>query len=375
MSALPAPVIIASDAALRQMAAELRQEALIGVDTEANSLYSYETRVCLIQISSRSADYIVDPFPIQDMTPLGELLAHPQIEKVFHAAEYDLLCLWRQYGFQLVNLFDTMLAARVLNAQLVGLGDLLQQYFGVQVDKRHQQDDWSIRPLPADSLRYAQMDTHYLPALRDQQRESLEALGRLEEVAEVFNDALLVEMKPQEFDAEGFWRIPKPDQLSRRQMALLRELYLLREDIARHLDLPPFKVIENYRLIQWAMHPPTKTQEVSGSGLHPQVTKTYGQDVLEAIKRGYQAKLPTRPQPPGPEPLIADRYVALHNWRKAMAQQRQVEGNIIMTKYTLWELARHKPLSREDLRNIRGLGEWRIAHYGDSLLELLAKLK
>jgi ribonuclease D len=161
-------------------------------------------------------------------------------------------------------------------------------------------------------------------------------------------------------------------------MALLRELYLLRDDIARNMNLPPFKVIENYRLIQWATHPPDKAQDIgqpNARGLHPQVIQNYSQDIVEAIRRGYQARLPTRPNSPAPEPIIADRYVALHDWRKAMAQQRRVEANIIMTKQTLWELARRKPLSLEALREIRGLGAWRIAHYGESLLSLLARLK
>lgn len=374
---LPAFQMIEGDEALCQMAEALQGEPLLAIDTEANSMYSYETRVCLVQISSRSADYIVDPFTIRDMSPVGQLLANPQIEKVFHAAEYDLVCLYRQYGFKVVNLFDTMLAARVLNAKVVGLADLLQQHFGIQMDKSHQQDDWAVRPLPIDNLHYAQMDTHYLPTLRDLQHQALIERGRLEEALEVFNDVLLIEIKPQEFDPDGFWRLAKSDQLNRRQMALLRELYLLRDDIARHLNLPPFKVIENYRLIQWAIRPPEKPQDVSqaNGGLHPQVVKAYSQDIVEAIKRGYQARLPIRPNPQGPDPLIADRYVALHDWRKAMAQQRQVEANIIVTKQTLWELAQRKPLSLEELRGIRGLGAWRIAQYGESLLQLLARLK
>ncbi|MCS6836364.1 MAG: HRDC domain-containing protein [Anaerolineae bacterium] len=374
---LPPPQIVEGDEALCQMVEALRDEPLLAIDTEANSMYSYETRVCLVQISSRSADYIIDPFTIRDTSPLGHLLADPQIEKVFHAAEYDLVCLHRQYGFKLVNLFDTMLAARVLNAAVVGLADLLQQHFGVQVDKSHQQDNWAVRPLSDDSLRYAQMDTHYLLALRDKQRQALADLGRLEEAQEVFNDVLLVEIKPHEFDPDGFWRLTRADQLTRRQMALLRELYLLRDDIARHLNLPPFKVIENYRLIQWAIRPPSKAQDINlaDGGLHPQVVKTYSQDIVEAIKRGYQARLPTRPTPQTPDPIVADRYVALHDWRKAVAQQRRVEANIIMTKHTLWELARRKPLSLEELGQIRGLGAWRVAQYGDALLQLLARLK
>src|SRR5690606_29531 len=132
-------------------------------DTESNSLYAYRERVCLIQLSTRSRDYILDPLIIVDMSPLAPLLADPGVEKVFHAAEYDLICLHRDYGFIVNNLFDTMVAARICGYKAIGLGSLLSEFLGVELDKRHQRDDWGERPLPPDSLRYAQMDTHYLP--------------------------------------------------------------------------------------------------------------------------------------------------------------------------------------------------------------------
>src|SRR5262249_2530874 len=154
------------------------------IDTESNSLYAYRERVCLVQISTRTADYIVDPLTIGDMTPFADLMANPAIEKVFHAAEYDLICLKRDYALICQNLFDTMIAARIVGLKLVGLGNLLEQYAGVKADKSHQRDNWGERPLPKESLLYAQMDTHYLPLLRDSLHAELVNTNRLTEAQE-----------------------------------------------------------------------------------------------------------------------------------------------------------------------------------------------
>lgn len=373
---LPAPIFIDSDDKLNALVSQLLGETLIGVDTEANSMYSYETRVCLVQISSRTQDYIIDPFRIKNMQSLGDLLANPQVEKVFHAAEYDMICLKRQYGFDLVNLFDTMLAARVLGEQLVGLGDVLNAHFGVTVDKSHQQDDWAERPLPLDRVIYAQMDTHYLPALYDQQKAQLLAQGRLEEAKEVFQDIMLTEVKAQEFDPEGFWRLVRPEQLNKRQMAILRELFLLREDIARNEDVPPFKVMENKRLVELANNPPAHARDLYDlRSMSARLLRTYGDDIIAAIQRGKQARPPVPRPLEQMDPILSDRYIALHTWRKETALKRGVESNVIVSKHTLRDIARLYPQSLAELRQVRGMGEWRIAQYGEALLALVKTLK
>ena len=163
---LPPATFITTYDALCQLVEQLSQETLIALDTESNSMHAYRGRVCLIQLSTREKDYIIDPLAITDMQPLGQLLVAPSIEKIFHAAEYDLICMQRDFGFSIINVFDTMLASRLLGVPHVGLADVLAAHFGVKPDKRHQLDDWGERPLPEESLIYAQMDTHYLPSLR-----------------------------------------------------------------------------------------------------------------------------------------------------------------------------------------------------------------
>ena len=144
--ALPQPTTIDSAGKLKTLARALAQEPLLAIDTESNSLYAYRERVCLIQLSTRTADFILDPFDLPDLQPLAPLFANPAIEKVFHAAEYDLMCMKRDFGFVFRNLFDTMIAARVCGRKQIGLGALLNDLAGVPVDKSHQRDDWGRRP-------------------------------------------------------------------------------------------------------------------------------------------------------------------------------------------------------------------------------------
>ena len=117
---------------------ELGREPLVAVDTESNSLHAYRERVCLIQFSIARADFLVDPLALKDLSSLAPIFEDERIEKIFHAAEYDLICLNRDFGFTFTNLFDTSVAARILGREAIGLGSMLEAEFGVRQNKRHQ---------------------------------------------------------------------------------------------------------------------------------------------------------------------------------------------------------------------------------------------
>ena len=376
MSSLPPAVYIATDSALATLAQDLAKEKLLAVDTESNSLHAYVGRVCLIQLSTRTQDYIIDPLAIKDMQPLGPLLRDPAIEKIFHAAEYDLICLKRDYDFDVVNLFDTMYAARVCGAKQIGLGDLLREHFGLSVDKSHQRDNWGQRPLPQDSLQYAQMDTHYLPLLRDKLVDRLTELKRLPEAQEVFADVSRIQVPERNFDPDGYWRIGRPHSLTRRQMGILREMFLEREAIAGAEDVPPFKIMSNKVLVNMSINPPGSMRELhSVDGLSSRLVRHYGNQLLAALDRGQKSRPPQPPQQERPDPVVAERYVVLHAWRKERAIHRDVESNIIVSKQTLWEMARSLPDTIEALQEIEGMGQWRLTMYGSELLDLIAQFR
>lgn len=359
---------------LSAMVDTLRREPLLAFDTESNSLHAYTERVCLIQISSRSADYIVDPLALPDLSLLGELLADPRIEAVFHASEYDLMCLKRDYHFEITNLFDTMVAARICGIRQIGLQNLVQTFLSIDLDKSHQRDNWGKRPLPIACLRYAQLDTHYLPELRDLLLAELEARGHLEEARETFDDLsrLTHAHEGRSFDPDGYWKIGIPARLPPRQMAILRELYIAREKLAEHADLPPMNVAQNRTLVELAQRAPTNKDDLRGIfGLSPNGLRRWGDHWLSAITHGLKADLRSQPQPEIVPVDIADRYNALHAWRKKRAEARGVESDVIITKQTLWSLAYKAPSTLEDLDNIEGLGPWRIQHYGSDILTIL----
>ncbi len=374
-SQLRLPVMVSSPRALQELARQLQNEPLIAIDSESNSLFAYREQVCLIQFSTRTEDWVVDPLVLHDLSPLAPIFADPRIEKVFHAAEYDLMCMKRDFGFTFANLFDTMLSARILGRKAIGLGTMLEEFFRIQVDKRFQRADWSVRPIPMEQLKYAQQDTHYLPALRDILFEQLKDKGVLPEAREVFTRLTEVPPAIHSFDPDGYWRINAARDFTRRQMALLRDLYLLRDEIARRRNRPPFKVFSDDTLVNTAKIAPHHLADLVGiSGLNRGQIDRYGHAILDAVQRGEKAKLPPRPdRGPRMDSATMARYDALRDWRKARAAERGVESDVIIPKEALWALAHKPPQSLTDLDQIPGLGPWKRDKYGDELLKLLAR--
>ncbi len=369
----PPAALITSAAGLRDLAAALAHEPLLAVDTESNSLHAYREQVCLIQLSTRSADYIVDALALADLSPLAALFADPAVEKVFHAAEYDIICLKRDYGFTFVNLFDTMVAARICGAQAFSLGSLVAARLGVTLDKGHQLDDWGQRPLPAARLRYAQHDTHYLPALRDVMQAELEAAGLMDEARELFADVCATAVPDTSFDPDGYWRIGRPQHLAPHELAILRELYLLREELARQRNQPPFKVVSNDVMVTLARTAPRTQAELEQvKGISARQAARDGRRLLAAVAAGVAAPPPRRPEREAQAPPeVLERYQALREWRRDRANARGVESDIILPKDTMWALAQRAPAGLDEMYGIAGLGPWRLSHYGAELLRVL----
>ncbi|MCY4466151.1 MAG: HRDC domain-containing protein [Chloroflexi bacterium] len=357
------------DGAVGRLAAQSR----LAVDTESNSMYAYRGRTCLVQISTADEDLLIDPLAIDDIGALGGILADPAIEKVFHAAEYDLICLKRDFDFDVCGIFDTMAAARVCGYTRIGLGNMLSDLLDVPHSKKHQTDDWARRPLPASYRRYAQMDTHYLLRLRDCLYAELAAADKLDEAREYFDDVTRFELKSLDFDPDGFWTLSRPGALDKRQMAALRELYILRDELAQARDEPPGRMMSNKALLQIAKSLPRRPSELEGMrGLPRWLVRRHGHEVIEAVKHGAESRLPLAPprQPRIPN-HIAERYNALMTWRRQTAQARGVESDVIISKDALWQIARRKPGTVDDLRGIDGLGPWRRGEYGKALLRVI----
>jgi ribonuclease D len=355
-----------------QLVTLLAAEPALAVDTESNSLFVYRERVCLIQFSTPQADYIVDPLRA-DARPLAPLFANPQQQKVFHAAEYDLLCLKRDYDFEFANLFDTMVAARTLGWTQTGLAALLEQHFGVRMNKKHQRANWGKRPLSAEQLDYARLDTHYLFQLRDLLLAELIRTGRLAEAQEEFDRLARLKPEPATPDPNGFWRVSGAHDLDARQAAILNELFSYRDQQAQRSNVPPFKVMSDETLVALAKKAPQRREDLRGVfGMTEGQIARHGEELLAAVKRGLAAPPARRPKP-APEPdEVRERFERLRQWRRQKAQARGVESDVIVPREALWELARRAPRTIAELAALEHLGPWRREAYGKEILKVLA---
>ncbi len=369
----PSPHIVTSPPQLEPLLEALAGQPAVAVDTESNSLYAYQEQVCLIQFSIPGADYVVDPLAGLDLSPLAHLFADPEVQKVLHAAEYDVMCLKRDFGFRFANLFDTMWAARILGWPRVGLGDVLKETFGMRTNKRYQRYNWGKRPLEPEALAYAYMDTHYLLPLRRLQADALMQKGRLEEAQEIFDQLATSEPVSHTFDPENFRHIKGAYDLTGREQAVLRELYVWRDQEAHRQDRPLFKVLNDHILVTLAQAHPRTPEELAGvSGLKPYQVRRYGRRILRAIKRGkYVHPPPPPPPPPRHSEAEVARFQALRTWRKRVAAERGVDADVVVSNTVLWTLAEQNPRALEDLSHIEGLGSWKRKTYGEAVLKVL----
>lgn len=266
-----------------------------------------------------------------------------------------------------------MFAARILGFKEVGLGALLGMYFGTQVDKRYQRANWALRPLPPEQLRYAQQDTYYLLALRDILWKQLEEGNHLREASEIFTTLANVQPSEHTFDPNGFWRIHSAREFSLEQLALLREIYLLREELAQQKDRPTFKIMAPETMTAIVAANPRSLRELARvPGITRFQVQRYGKKILQALEKGRVAELPERPaRRPRPDQATVDRFNLLCEWRKLKAVERGVESDIILSKETLWLLAKTLPKDLAELATIPGMGSWKQERYGAELLTLL----
>jgi ribonuclease D len=371
-SKLPPPIWIASPAALNRLAGELARQPRLAVDTESNSLHAFREQVCLIQFSTPEADYLVDPLRLEDLSPLAPLFADPQIEKTFHAAEYDIITLKRDFAFTFANIFDTMQAARILGYKMVGLDTILAERFGVIVNKRYQKADWGRRPLLPDLSNYARLDTHYLLALRDSLQIELEEADRWRLAREEFVRLCQVDGRAEN-GAAAWQRISGTQAFTERQLTILQELCLWREAQARRMDRPVFKVIGDKALVRVAEAAPLRYDQLETAGLSMRQAHLYASGVIEAVRRGMRARPVRRPTPSRRDEACVRRLDALRQWRKAAARRLGVESDVVLPRSFMQAIAERNPKDRASLAEAMPDSPWRLEKYGGKILELLAK--
>jgi ribonuclease D len=278
----------------------------------------------------------------------------------------------RDFGYEFNNLFDTMLAARILGRGGLGLGSMLEAEFGLQVDKRLQRANWAKRPLSPAMMAYARMDTHYLIALRDMLRPHLIESGRMDLAEEDFRRMTRVHAGSHENGAGGCWRISGAQDLTPRQAAVLMKLCAFRDQRAKAIDLPPFRILPNQTLLELAQIMPRKRSELNNVfGLTPKLLERFGQGLLDAVERGVVGPPAYRPPVLRHSDAVIGRLEGLRNWRKLTAREMGVESDVILPREMLEAIAEKNPDSMEDLSVIMADLPWRFNRFGRQILQVI----
>jgi len=373
---MPVP-ILTTTAEVAALAQELAREQAIAVDLEADSMHSFREKVCLLQFSTPARTVLVDPLTGADLSPLAPVLADPAIRKIFHAADYDLRCLFRDFGFIVRGLFDTMVACQLLGEEKVGLADVLGKHFGVLLDKQFQRADWSLRPLSAGMILYAAEDTRHLHRLAALLEERLAGKGRLAWAIEEFS--LLEQVRFSENEGPLFLRAKGAAALDRRQLAVLEAVLQWRLGEAQRRDCPPFKVMGNASVMDMAKAVPKTLQGLACiEGISPRLVDRYGRKLLQAIEAGLavpESELPVFPRGERREkdPAVESRFKRLREWRQIKAEELAVEPGVLINNATLEEIARCRPASAAALSEVPGMKNWQREAFGGELLRAVGR--
>ena len=349
----------------------------LALDTEGASFHRFLDRIYLLQLSTRDRSAIIDPLPVEKPSGLGALLESKSVEVVFHDADYDLRLLHQDYGWHVANIFDTRIASQLLGIKSFGLAALLEQFFAVKLDKKHQRADWSMRPLTRDMLEYAAQDTRYLLQLKDHMKAELERRGRLHWAQEEFS-----RLEGTRWDAEdameGFLRLKGARDLTRPELAVLRELVHWRDTVAAQLDRATFRVMGNEVLLDLSRNPPRSVSELSAiKGMPKGMIDRAGPDIIAAVRRGLEVPEAELPRFPRGQRWNKDRdfdarVVRLKGVRDEVARALDLDPGVLCSRERLENIARSTAKTADDLLAVPGLRRWQIEVMGPGLLSALA---
>ena len=372
----PSYLLVNDGSNLAHIAVGLEREKAIGVDLESDSLFHYQEKVCLIQISTPLQNILVDPLWVNDISSLSPVFANPNIRKVFHGADYDIRSLNRDFGIEVNSLFDTQIAARFLGFRETSLASLLRDRLGVVIEKKYQKRDWSERPLPAAMRSYAVQDTCHLLRLSRILEKELRVKGRLfcvEEECELLSKVRAVPPG----DKPLFTRFKGAGRLDGRGLAILESILQLRNDVARRRDLPPFKVLGNALIMEIAKEKPVTRRDLEGiKGLSVKQMNMLGSSILKKIDESFKLpedKLPVFPKKAGKRisAKMSEKIKALKVWREQKAREMEIDPPLVCTNNQIHSLASAHPKRLKDLGDIDTIRAWQRRLFGREICSIL----
>ena len=368
--------IIDTRSGLEAAVRSLDGERCIAFDLEADSMYHFQEKVCLLQMATRTLNVVIDPLEVKDLSSLRPVFKSSSIQKIFHGADYDVRSLYRDFGIEINNLFDTELASRFVGIRETGLEAVLQARFDIRLDKKFQKKDWSRRPLPREMIEYAASDSvHLIPLARALQTE-LTDKGRLDWVTEECD--ILSRVRPPDPDSGPmFLRVRGAGKLSPRSLAALEAMLEYRQDVAKKKDRPLFKVFSNRSLLKIAARMPRNLKQLVELNVwSPKQVNMYGTCCIACIHQALKMsvnELPVYPRTRAPRvsARVPQRIEALKRWRESQAEQLDLDPALICNNALIGEIASKHPKSKSDLLSIEPMKNWQRREFGQNILDVL----
>jgi len=373
--------LIETAAQLAEAVEAVSRDKWVGVDTEADSLHHYVEKLCLVQVTGESGDWVFDPLAPLDLTPLVRVLEKKSL--IFHGADFDIRILKKFYGFSPLQMFDTMIAAQILGYQKQGLADLTERHCGIRLSKSEQKADWSIRPLTKKMLDYASNDTHFLNTVRLELQKELAAKGRTvwhEETCSKLIQTATAEREPVPVNAAP-WQIKGASDLAPKALTMLRQLWLWREEEARRRDWPSFKVLGSDYLIEIARWADSHAgEDIASWPEAPRNVRGRDHDAIQTVLKE-ASLMPASVYKRKPKPKLQSPkrwgnqekkiFEALKAERNALASENGIHPSLLATNAVLEILTLEKPKTREAIIALECLLSWQIDLGGDRFLKAM----
>jgi ribonuclease D len=343
--------IVNTKSQLAAVANRLQKQKIIGVDLEADSLYHFKEKVCLIQIAAEDINIVIDPFQIKDLSALKPLFKDRDIQKIFHGA-----------------MDETSLEA------------VLKRWFNVSLNKKYQRKDWSKRPLPEEMIAYAAEDARYLVPLAQRLVAKLKQKNRLAWLVEECEH--LSNVRPTANDTQPlFLHFKGAGELDPRSLAILEALLQFRKQIARKKDKPLFKIIQNNSLLNLAIEKPQSLEHIeTTAALSPNQINMYGQHIINTIRTAM--KLPSgtwpkypRKKAPVVRPDVGKRVKAIRDWRNRRAKMLKIDPALLFTNALISAIAVQNPIDIKALSKINDMKRWQKKEFGKDVIHILSKVR
>lgn len=330
---------------LEELCDDLEKQTEIALDSEADNLHHFETKLCLLQIRFDQSTYLLDVTADLNLERFWKILS--SLHLIMHGSDFDLRLFEDFCGFEAKSLFDSMLASQLLGIKRIGLAALLEENFDIKIPKDSQKSDWSQRPLTPKMLKYAATDVLHLHRLRDTLMERIRELGREDWLKQRCDNQIRLAKSGFPRNDENSWRIARSDRLDERAQATVYELWHWRQNLAKRLDRPPFKVLGNDYIITLAESVSEGNWEFVFEGLPAGIQRRAKQGLKDALRAGATRDVKTLPQRPSrPErraPLSQqelDRQDAIKAFRDKISQELTIDPTLIATRSQVAQLAR-----------------------------------